>query len=113
MAHNKSMFKPNRGDMRRLEKFSKYPIGEPRMRCAARHQAKPGKLGILTIALPSGKAVCHSFVENASIRLGLRSVLRDLEVDFKIKLSNDATVGKDIISPERICRVKHIEVNQL
>ena len=52
-------------------------------------------------------------MKGASVGIGLRSVLRDLGVDSRIRVHTDAAAAKAIASWKVLGKVRHIEVNQL
>ena len=45
--------------------------------------------------------------------MGTQSIFRDLEVETKIRISEDSVAAKGIAERTGLGRVRHIEVNQL
>ena len=66
-----------------------------------------------TIALSSGEAEYYGLVRIAAHCLGIRSLLRDLDITCSIKLFTDASAAKGIASRRGAGKIRHIEVNQL
>ena len=66
-----------------------------------------------SIALSSGEAEYYGMVRVASQSMGLRSLLKDLGLKFRIRVLTDASAAKGIASRRGVGRVRHIEVNQL
>ena len=67
------------------------------------------------IALSSGEAEFYGAVKAGSIGLGLKSIMKDMGVECKLKLKvkTDSSAAKGIASREGLGKVRHIEVNQL
>ena len=65
------------------------------------------------IALSSGEAEFYGIVKGASVGLGMRSIMRDLGIDCKVKVNTDASAAKGIATRKGLGKVRHIEVNQL
>ncbi len=65
------------------------------------------------IALSSGEAEYYSIVKGGSSSLGIRSILKDMGVDVKIKVKIDASAAKGIASRRGVGENRHIEVSQL
>ena len=65
------------------------------------------------IALSSGESEFYSIVKGSSQSLGLRSLMRDLNLEASIKVLTDATTGKSIGSRRGLGRVRHIDVANL
>ena len=65
------------------------------------------------IALSSGEAEYYGLVQGASAALGIRSMLREVGVDARIRVSTDASAAKGIASRRGLGKVRHIEVHQL
>ena len=65
------------------------------------------------IALSSGEAEYYGLVKGASVGLGMKSMLSDLGIDCKLRVSTDASAAKGIASRRGLGKVRHIEVHQL
>ena len=65
------------------------------------------------VALSSGEAEYYGLVRGGAQALGMRSILRDLGIECKIRLKTDATVAKSVASRKGCGKIRHIEVNQL
>jgi len=65
------------------------------------------------IALSSGEAEYYGLVRGAPIGMGAQSMLRDMGVDCRVRVSTDASAAKGIASRRGLGKVRHIEVNQL
>ena len=65
------------------------------------------------IALSSGEAEYYGMVRGGAEGLGTRSILEDMGINMKIKLSEDSTAAKGIADRTGLGKVRHIEVNQL
>ena len=65
------------------------------------------------IALSSGEAEYYGMVRGGAEGLGTRSILEDMGIYMKIKLSEDSTAAKGIADRTGLGKVRHIEVNQL
>ena len=65
------------------------------------------------IALSSGEAEYYGLVKGASVALGVRSMLGDMGVTVRVRVSTDASAAKGIASRRGLGKVRHIEVHQL
>ena len=65
------------------------------------------------LALSSGEAEYYSIVKGASIALGIRNIMKDMEVEGNIKIETDASAAKGIASRRGAGKIRHIEVSQL
>ena len=65
------------------------------------------------IALSSGEAEYYGMVRGGSTGIGFRSILEDLGIKAKVRVSTDASAAKGIACRRGLGKVRHIEVNQL
>ena len=65
------------------------------------------------IALSSGEAEFYGMVKGGAEAMGTRSILEDLGIARKIRLSEDSSAAKGIADRTGLGKVRHIEVNQL
>ena len=67
------------------------------------------------IALSSGEAEFYGAVKAGSIGLGLKSIMKDMGIECKLKLKvkTDSSAAKGIASRKGLGEVRHIEVHQL
>ena len=65
------------------------------------------------IALSSGEAEYYGIVRGASEGFGSRSVMRDLNVETRLRLKEDSSAAKGIAQRSGLGKTRHIEVNQL
>ena len=65
------------------------------------------------IALSSGEAEFYGMVKGGAEAMGSRSILSDLGLEHKIRLSEDSSAAKGIADRTGLGKVRHIEVNQL
>ena len=65
------------------------------------------------VSLSSGEAEYYGLVKGASIGMGMRSMLGDMGIQVKIRVSTDASAAKGIASRRGLGKVRHIEVHQL
>ena len=65
------------------------------------------------IALSSGEAEYYGLVRGAAQGIGVRSMLKEVGVDLKIRVKTDAAAAKGIATRRGMGKVRHIEVNQL
>ena len=65
------------------------------------------------IALSSGEAEYYGLVKGAAEAIGTRSILQDIGIQGKVRLSEDSTAAKGIADRTGLGKVRHIEVNQL
>ncbi len=77
------------------------------------HAVKSWSTTQAIIALSSGEAEYYGIVKGSSVGLGIRSILRDLGVELRIRVHTDASAAKGIASRRGLGKVRHIEVNQL
>ena len=63
--------------------------------------------------LSSGEAEYQGLVKGASVAMGIRSMLAEIGVSFRIRVSTDASAAKGIASRRGLGKVRHIEVHQL
>ena len=66
-----------------------------------------------SITLSSGEAELGGVVKGASEGLGLRSLARDLGLDFSLELHTDSSAALGICRRTRIGWVRHLAVAQL
>ena len=77
------------------------------------HMIKAWSTTQANIALSSGEAEYYGLVKGASVALGIRSMMQELGVSMRIRVSTDASAAKGIASRRGLGKVRHIEVNQL
>ena len=77
------------------------------------HMVKSWSITQAVIALSSGDAEYYGIVKGGSAGLGLRSVLRDLGVEFRLSISTASSAAKGISARRGLGKVRPIEVNQL
>ena len=65
------------------------------------------------IALSSGEAEYYGIVRGAAEAIGIQSIMKDMEVETGIQVSEDSVAAKGIADRTGLGRVRHIEVNQL
>ena len=65
------------------------------------------------IALSSGEAEYYGCVKGSAEAIGSQSILADMGVNVRIRLSEDSTAAKGIADRTGLGKVRHIEVNQL
>ena len=67
----------------------------------------------VVIALSSGEPEYYGLVRGSSIGLGIRSMLRDMGVQSRVRVYTDASAARGIASRRGLGKVRHIEVHQL
>ena len=77
------------------------------------HPVKSWSTTQAIIALSSGEAEYYGIVKGSSVGMGIKSVLADLGVNVKLRISTDASAAKGIASRRGAGKTRHIEVNQL
>ena len=77
------------------------------------HLIKPWSVTQNAITLSSGEAELGGLVKGATEGLGLRSLARDLGLDFGIELLVDSAAAIGICRRTGIGRVRHLAVGQL
>ena len=77
------------------------------------HMVKSWSITQAVIALSSGEAEYYGIVKGGSAGLGLRSVLKDSGVEFRLSVSADSSAAKGISTRRGLGKIRHIEVNQL
>ena len=65
------------------------------------------------IALSSAESEFYSIVKGVSQSMGIKALMKDLNVEAHIKVMTDATTGKSIASRRGLGRVRHIDVSNL
>ena len=65
------------------------------------------------IATSSGEAEYYALVKCGSQALGLRAMMQDLGMDFRIHLKTDASAAQGIGMRRGLGKVRHLEVGQL
>ena len=65
------------------------------------------------LALSSGEAEYYGLVKGASVAMGIRSMLSEVGIEMKIRVSTDASAAKGIASRRGLGKVRQIEVHQL
>jgi hypothetical protein len=65
------------------------------------------------IALSSAEAEYYAMVKGTSHAIGIQSMMADLGVKVKVRLSTDASAAKGIASRRGIGKIRHLEVSQL
>ena len=65
------------------------------------------------IALSSRESELYSIVKGVSQSMGIKALMKDLNVEAHIKVMTDATAGKSIASRSGLGRVRHIDVSNL
>ena len=65
------------------------------------------------VALSSGEAEFYGVVKAGSVGLGLRAMLRDMNVDVSIRVHTDAEAAKGIASRTGLGKTRHIAVHFL
>ena len=65
------------------------------------------------VALSSGEAEYYGIVKGAGTAIGIKNMLKDLDVEMEINIKTDASEAKGIASRRGLGKVRHIEVSQL
>ena len=65
------------------------------------------------ISMSSGEAEYYGIVKGASVGLGLRSMLADINTNVDIEVFTDATAAKGVASRRGLGGTRHIEVHYL
>jgi hypothetical protein len=65
------------------------------------------------VALSSGEAEYYAMVKAVSQAIGVRNLLKDLEINVSIQINTDASAAKAIASRRGCGRVRHIDVATL
>ena len=66
-----------------------------------------------TIALSSGEAEYYGIVKGSSVLLGAISLMLDLEIEMKGRVSTDSSTGKSICSRRGLGKTRHIHTQYL
>ena len=65
------------------------------------------------VALSSGEAEYYGMVKAATVGIGMRSLMRDLQLDKTIRIKTDASAAKGIANRTGLGKMRHLEVTQL
>ena len=65
------------------------------------------------IALSSGEAEYYGMVSGASSGMGLRSLMKDLDVDFRMRVWTDSSAALGVSRRKGLGRLRHVELSQL
>ena len=77
------------------------------------HLLKSWSLTQRVISLSSGEAEYYAIVKGASVGLGLKAMLSELNVDTDLTLKTDASAAVGISMRRGLGKVRHIDVTQL
>ena len=77
------------------------------------HLLKSWSLTQSVISLSSGEAEYYAIVKGASVGLGLKAMLGELNVDTDLTLKTDASAAVGISMRRGLGKVRHIDVTQL
>ena len=66
-----------------------------------------------TVSLSSAEAELHGIAKGASQGLGMRSIGRDLGIDFTISVFTDASAALGMVRRRGLGRVRHLDVTDL
>ena len=77
------------------------------------HCLKAWSVNQQVIALSSGEAEYYGMVKGASNALGLRGMLKDINVTTRVALSTDSSAAKGIANRRGLGKVRHIELSEL
>ena len=65
------------------------------------------------IALSSGEAEYYGVVRGTSSGMGLRSLMKDLDVDFRIRVRTDSSAALGVSRRRGLGKLRHVELSQL
>ena len=65
------------------------------------------------VALSSGEAEYYGMVKAATVGLGMRTLMKDLQLDKTIRIKTDASAAKGIANRTGLGKMRHLEVTQL
>ena len=77
------------------------------------HLVKSWSSSQRVIALSSGEAEYYALAKSASQALGLRSAMRDMGIELKIRLLTDASTGKAVAMRRGVGHIRHIETTTM
>ena len=78
-----------------------------------RHMIKGWSNTQSVIALSSGEAEFYGLVRGTSIGIGVRGLMQDLGMEFRVRTSTDSSAALGISKRRGLGKVRHIELNQL
>lgn len=64
------------------------------------------------VALSSGEAEYFSLVTGASQPIGMRSMLKDLGIEFRVEVKTDANAQICVAARKWVGRIRHLETNR-
>ena len=79
----------------------------------AGHCVKHWSVTQTTLSLSSGESELHGISKGASTALGMRTIMRDLGFDAKIRIHSDACAAIGIARRRGLGRVRHLDVEDL